>query len=45
MFLPPEQREVVDVRTKRGVTRALLFRKALLRADGKPTRRLARRSR
>ena len=31
--LPPEQREVVDVRTKRGVTRALLFRKALLRAE------------
>jgi hypothetical protein len=31
--LSPEQREVVHVRTKRGVTRALLFRKALLRAE------------
>jgi hypothetical protein len=33
--LSPEQCEVVDVRTKRGVTRALLFRKALLRAEWK----------
>jgi hypothetical protein len=31
--LSPEQCEVVDVRTKRGVTRALLFRKAILRAE------------
>jgi hypothetical protein len=33
--LSPEQCEVVDVRTKRGVTRALLFPKALLRAEWK----------
>jgi hypothetical protein len=39
--LSPEQCEVVNVRTKRGVTRALLFPKALLRAEWKadaPTR-------
>src|SRR5271166_2640225 len=39
--LSPEQCEVVEVRTKRGVTRALLFRKAILRAEWKadaPTR-------
>jgi len=33
--LSPEQCEVVDVRSKRGVTRALLFPKALLRAEWK----------
>jgi hypothetical protein len=33
--LSPEQCEVVEVRTKRGVTRALLFPKALLRAEWK----------
>jgi hypothetical protein len=33
--LSPEQCEVVDVRSKRGVTCALLFRKALLRAEWK----------
>jgi hypothetical protein len=31
--LSPRQREVVAVRTKRGVTRALLFAKAILRAE------------
>jgi hypothetical protein len=43
--LAPEQCEVVDVRTKRGLTRALLFRKALLRdewkADAPPREALA----
>jgi hypothetical protein len=34
-LLSPGQCEVVDVRTKRGVTRALLFPKALLRAEWK----------
>ena len=31
--LSPKQRELVDVKTKRGVTRALLFSKAILRAE------------
>jgi len=31
--LPPEQCELVDVKTKRGVRRALLFSKAILRAE------------
>lgn len=31
--LSPEQRELVNVKTKRGVTRALLFSKAILREE------------
>ena len=31
--LSPQQREIVAVRTKRGVTKALLFSKAILRAE------------
>ena len=31
--LSPQQREIVAVRTKRGVTKALLFVKAILRAE------------
>jgi len=31
--LSPQQREIVAVRTKRGVTKALLFAKAILRAE------------
>jgi hypothetical protein len=31
--LSPEQCEVVNVKTRRGWTRALLFRKALLRVE------------
>ena len=31
--LSPQQREIVAVRTKRGVTKALLFAKATLRAE------------
>jgi hypothetical protein len=31
--LPREQCELVDVKTQRGVTRALLFSKAILRAE------------
>jgi hypothetical protein len=40
--LSPEQRELVNVKTKRGVTRALLFSKAILRSEFAADARCAR---
>jgi hypothetical protein len=40
--LSPDQYEIVDVRTSRGVRRAMLFPKAILKAERRPMPRGAR---
>ena len=42
--LAPGQYEIVEVRTSRGVARALLFPKVIPRSDSKPITRSTRRS-
>ena len=42
-LLSPEQYEIVEARTSRGVSRVMLFSKAIIQAEWRPMHRYARR--